>query len=125
MNYYQILEKMENLGITKELFSGDADTIANFYCDDENKNDYKYEEFKEDSVYIEGIGEIQVVNRSGGYSDIPEYGSGVDWEIVRYFSDHKIYIRLSGYYSSYDGLQIDNYDEVKPVSKVIIVYEAI
>ena len=63
MNYYQILEKMENLGITKELFSGDADTIANFYCDDENKNDYKYEEFKEDSVYIEGIGEIQVVNR--------------------------------------------------------------
>lgn len=56
---------------------------------------------------------------------------GGDYDIqknVIYFEYHDIYLSIEGYYSSYDGADFSNNSwvdikEVKPVDKVITVYE--
>lgn len=54
-------------------------------------------------------------------------GQGETWYIVYYFPKHDVYIRIDGYYQSYNGTEF--YDgwgcckEVKPVKKTITVYE--
>jgi len=55
-------------------------------------------------------------------------GQGEEWWIVYKVSEpYDIYIKLEGFYSSYNGVSfeswIDNLFEVKPVEKTIIVYE--
>jgi len=72
-------------------------------------------------VYVEGVGACEEVAQKGGEDE------GSEWYSVKYFPDHDIYIRVDGYYSSYNGT--DFYDgwanckEVRPKEKVIIVYE--
>ena len=43
-------------------------------------------------------------------------GEGEYWYVVRYFSEHDIYIKLEGFYTSYDGVDFngDDYVEVFP-----------
>jgi len=55
-------------------------------------------------------------------------GEGDYWESVKYFPDDNVYIKVKGYYSSYEGIEFDGkYEdccsEVKPVEKTITVYE--
>ena len=67
-----------------------------------------------------GLGEIREVHQEGG----EEQGS--HWESVKYFKDHDVYIKITGYYTSYHGTDFDGWEdciEVTPQSKVIIVYE--
>lgn len=68
-----------------------------------------------------GLGEMNVVASYGGE------GKGEDWWKVFHFVDHDVYIRIDGYYQSYDGVNFyDGWDcckEVKPVEKTITVYE--
>lgn len=66
------------------------------------------------------VGEWEEVEQHGGE------GKGDDWWSVKYFKDHDLYIKVSGFYASYDGTTFDGWDsckEVKPVQKTITVYK--
>lgn len=68
-----------------------------------------------------GLGEIEEIEQAGGE------GEGEHWHSVKYFKDYDVYIRVDGYYTSYNGT--DFYEEwnscsnVRPVQKTITVYE--
>lgn len=97
MNYQEILEVLKS----KEL------TVENF----------AYEDY--DSKEL-GLGEIEEIHQQGGE------GEGSHWESVKYFKDHNIYIKVTGFYSSYNGTDFDGWSdcsEVKPIEKTITVYE--
>ena len=51
-------------------------------------------------------------------------GEGESWYTVKHFVDHDIFIKLNGFYTSYDGTDFDGYDykEVLPHQEVITVY---
>jgi len=80
---------------------------------------FAYHDFDQDKI---GLGEIKEVTQKGGE------GEGNEWYSVKYFTDHDIYIRVDGYYSSYNGTDFDNgwdcCEEVKPQQKTITVYES-
>ncbi len=64
----------------------------------------------------------------GIVSQIEQYGGegkGEDWWVVYYFEDHDVYIKVDGYYQSYNGTEFVGWDclsEVRPVEKTIIQY---
>lgn len=66
-----------------------------------------------------GIGEWEEVEQVGGE------GEGDTWYSVKYFKDHDVYIKTTGFYSSYEGTEFyDGYgEEVRPKEKTITVYE--
>ena len=70
------------------------------------------------------LGEIEEVSQYGGM------GKGEMWYSVKYFKDHDIYIKVDGFYSSYECESyalFEDWDEcvfeVRPESKTITVYE--
>lgn len=73
--------------------------------------------------YLESIsiGNWTEVKQRGGE------GEGNVWYSVKYFPSLDMYIRVDGYYQSYDGTHFDDgWDsctEVKPIEKTITVYE--
>lgn len=98
MTYQEIIEKAkEQLG-------------------EDGVNQFAYEDFDK-----ELFGTIKKVDRNGGE------GKGEDWWVVFYFVDHDVYIKVSGWYQSYDGTSFeDGWDccsEVRPKEKTITVYE--
>lgn len=73
------------------------------------------------SIELLLVGPAVEVSQKGGYEE------GTHWESVLYFSAHDIYIKFTGYYSSYEGIEFDDMfqaaKEVKPHDKTITVYE--
>lgn len=69
----------------------------------------------------EPIGPFKLVDRGGGLDQ------GSNWYRVYYFENHDVYIKISGYYQSYNGTEFGNWDEavseVRPKTKIITVYE--
>lgn len=64
------------------------------------------------------------------WKEVEQYGGedqGSTWYSVKYFPDHDVYIRVDGYYSSYNGTDFNGWDgdckEVRPKQKTITVYE--
>lgn len=78
-------------------------------------SDFAYGEF--DSP--DGVGDWEEVDQVGGE------GEGDHWHSVKYFKDHNVYIKTTGYYSSYSGADFyDGYGkEVSPKEETIIVYK--
>ncbi len=80
--------------------------------------DFAFEDFDWEEL---GLGEIKEVEQRGGE------GQGDEWYIVYYFPDHDIYLKVDGYYQSYNGTEFyDGWDdcyEVKPQEKTITVFE--
>lgn len=66
-----------------------------------------------------GLGKVEEVEQYGGE------GKGDTWYSVKHFVDHDVYIRIDGWYASYNGAEFDEGygKEVKPQEKVITVYE--
>lgn len=91
MNFQEITAKLAELGITPEIM-GSQD------------QDY------EDSKIVEALGKIEEVEYFGGE------GMGDSVYIVNHFVDHDIYIRVDGYYSSYEGSDWDS-SEFREVKK--------
>lgn len=55
-------------------------------------------------------------------------GEGSNWFSVKHFIDHDVYIKVSGFYTSYNGCDFDGWEdcsEVFPQQKTITVYEKI
>ena len=97
MNYQEILEKLrENIDSVSDFAFGDYDSKKL------------------------GLGEIKEVEQFGGE------GQGDTWYSVKYFKDHDVYLKVSGYYQSYDGTDFSGWGcvkEVTPTQKTITVYE--
>lgn len=97
MTYKEIIEQLKELNIKVEDFA---------YNDMENP--------------LKGIGTWDEVEQKGGE------GQGEEWYSVKYFPAHNVYIRVDGFYTSYDGTDFDNgwddVSEVKPIEKTIIDY---
>ncbi len=90
--------------IKKKLFTEGELTLSEF-----GYMDYSSEEL--------GLGPVEEVAQRGGE------GEGEDWYSVQYFKEHDVYIRIDGYYNSYNGTDFDNdVYEVFPSEKTITVY---
>lgn len=80
--------------------------------------EFAYEDYDEEDL---SLGEIKEVDSYGGE------GKGEEWYVVMHFVDHDVYIRVDGYYSSYEGVDFydgwSNCSEVRPQQKTITVYE--
>lgn len=65
-----------------------------------------------------GLGEIKEVQQKGGTDE------GSNWYTIKYFVDHNVYIKTTGWYQSHDGTYFENGigSEVKPEAKTITVY---
>lgn len=77
----------------------------------------EFEELEGDRDDLWGV--VKMVKQEGGE------GEGESYQIVNHFVTHDVYIRLRGFYSSYDGVDFDGYDyeQVEPVQKTITVYK--
>lgn len=64
-----------------------------------------------------GLGEFEVLDSYGGE------GKGDDYWLVFYLKQHNIYIKLDGYYQSYDGGYYTSMYEVKPKQVMMTIYE--
>jgi hypothetical protein len=66
-----------------------------------------------------GLGTIAEVHSEGNKEGGGEYS-----EIVYHFVDYDVYLRITGFYTSYNGTDWnDNWTEVFPQEKTITVYE--
>ena len=82
-----------------------------------SNSDFGYSHFVTDD---EILGDWKEVEQEGGE------GQGEEWYSVKHFKKYDVYIRIDGYYASYDGTTFDDdYYEVKPKEKKIVVYEAV
>ena len=70
------------------------------------------------SEYSSKFGNVKTVDKYGGE------GMGEKYYHVYHFVDHDVYIRINGYYQSYNGacFEIAPY-EVKPIERTVIFYE--
>jgi hypothetical protein len=106
MNYQKILE------VLKEKFRNVSDFAYNY-------PHHLSESDKE--ALSQTVGEFTEVSQYGGE------GQGDTWYSVKYFPKHDIYIKVDGWYTSYDGTDFDGWDdacsEVRPIEKTITVYE--
>ena len=83
-------------------------------------SEFAYEDYdKEELEKI--LGEFDEINQYGGE------GKGDEWYSVKYFKDHDVYIRVDGWYSSYNGVDFDaGWDcckEVRPIERMVTFYE--
>lgn len=82
-------------------------------------SDFAYEDVTQDNR--EKIGKWNEVEQHGGE------GEGEDWYSVKYFPEHDIYIKVSGFYQSYSGTDFGDFDdackEVKPIERKVTFYE--
>ncbi len=78
-------------------------------------SDFAYGDF----ISPKEVGEFEEVKQHGGEDQ------GSDWYSIKFFKDHNIYIKTTGYYTSYNGTDFeDGYGvEVKPEKKTITIYE--
>jgi hypothetical protein len=84
----------------------------------EGVSEFAYEEEWTDDENT-GIGDFVEVEHYGGE------GQGSTWYSIKHFKSHDIYIRVDGYYSSYNGTDFEEGwgEEVKPVTKTVTVFE--
>jgi len=78
-------------------------------------SDFGNDDFSSENL---GLGIIKEVDSYGGEDQ------GSDWYTVKHFVDHDVYIRLEGYYSSYEGTDFsgNDYEEVFPTEVKRIEY---
>ena len=76
---------------------------------------FAYEDYNSNEL---GLGNVTEID--GGMS------KGDTWYSVKHFTDHDVYIRIDGWYQSYNGAEFDNPPyEVKPQLKIITTYVSV
>ena len=78
-----------------------------------------YDELNRQILDFLGLGKIEEVKQQGGMDE------GSNWCTIKYFVDHDVYIKTTGWYQSHSGTYFENGigSEVKPESKVITVFK--
>lgn len=81
-------------------------------------SEFANQDYKDEDL---GLGKIVEIEQHGG----EEQGS--HWYSIQHFVEHDVYIKVTGYYSSYEGTDFsDGWDcceNVKPQQKTVTVYE--
>ena len=101
----------------KELFEDNDDLSYLCNADPDNCNDFPI-----------SVGKFEVVATRNYETSEDEYGddlgdsSILTWTVY-HFKDHDVFIKFQGWYSSYNGIEFESMQEVKPVTKTITVYE--
>ncbi len=106
MNQLNNMEKLTFEQIIIELKQQKIEVKEFAYCDIENP--------------LPNIGSWKEVDQYGGE------GQGDTWYSVKYFEEQDMYIRVDGFYSSYNGTDFRGWAEVTqvtPKEKTITVYE--
>lgn len=102
LTYNQILEQLKNSGMSVDEFAYEDTPI---------------QEWLEQNA----IPTWEQIDQVGGEDE------GSHWHSVKYFKDHDVYIKVTGWYSSYNGTDFESWDdacsEVRPQQKTIAVYE--
>lgn len=84
----------------------------------EGVQQFAYEDYDSEGL---GLGIVKEVHSQGGCD------RGSDWRRVFLFINHDVYIEVSGYYSSYDGVDFDEgwgcCKQVTPKEITVTVYE--
>lgn len=66
------------------------------------------------------FGKVENVDDYGGE------GQGETFYVVYHFIDHDVYIKIDGWYQSYNGAEFETAPfEVRPVEKMVIFYEKV
>ena len=115
MNYQEILEEVKKQCIDVKEFAHERLNGEKVYPEAK----YGTEEYK---IYKNSV--LGIVKRVAQYGG---EGKGEDWWVIYHFIDHNVYIKVNGYYQSYNGTEFyDGWDccsEVKPIQKTITVFE--
>ena len=85
-----------------------------------NLTKLKYEVDSSFHGLLDRLGEFEIVQTDDSDRD------GYDTEDifrVLHFTDHDVYAKVKGYWSSYGGNKFESMKEVKPTQKTITVYE--
>jgi hypothetical protein len=85
------------------------------------ENNYNGTYFEDvNRVKIDELGKVITIDEYGGE------GQGDTWYKVYFFKDHNVYLKLDGFYNSYEGVMFDGWSslfEVAPVERTITVYQ--
>jgi len=71
-------------------------------------------------VLLDRLGEFKIVDEND--MDCDGYNTEQIFRVY-HFIDHDVYMKVRGYRSSYSGDKFESMKEVKPVTKIITVYE--
>ncbi len=86
-----------------------------------NKQNDLYREVKSEfHDQVSKLGNFQVVSEDD--TDREGYNEEKIWKVY-YFSDHDVYVKVFGWWSSHSGCRFERMKEVKKVTKTIEVYE--
>lgn len=149
MNYQEIIEKLKEIypngveGFAYEEQPYDFENypeareaqivrneFRNLHCKNSIWEENKIEEYKNlpDEYII--IKKLSREKAGLDWEEVEQYGGegqGDTWYSVKYFSKHDIYIKVDGYYQSYNGTEFYNgwnsCSQVFPKQKTITVYE--
>ncbi len=106
MDYQEIITKIKESDIAVEEFAHE---------------DFSFPFSEKEFLEKNGIPNWKEIEQYGGE------GQGDTWYSVKHFPEHNVYIKVEGYYQSYNGTEFhkgwDSCSEVKPVTKTITVYE--
>lgn len=124
MNYEQIMELVKEIcgGVSNFAHEGlDYNIPEEFEPLPEKYNWNQYQQRNRNYQKTQPLGECVEVQQHGGE------GEGERWYVVYHFVEHDVYVRVDGWYQSYEGTDFyDGWDcckEVRPKEKVITVYE--
>lgn len=105
MNYQEINQKLDETGIKNSF-----DLVNAFYYGDSD--------IDEDTLRAI-FGEVEIVDSEGDREGGGDYAMK-----VFLFKDHNVFIKTTGFYSSYNGTEWDeNWSNVSPKEKTITIYE--
>ena len=155
LTYSQILEQLKNSGMSVNDFAyeeipnylvngelsekaKEAQQVKDQWVKDNPNPSYGDDQYKEwynkyvsiPSNYNIAQQEWLEQNNLPSWEEADQEGGedqGSHWHSVKYFKDHDVYIKVTGWYSSYNGTDFNNWDdacsEVRPQQKTITVYE--
>lgn len=150
--FEEIIEKLKASKTTVDIFAhqqapypdvfSDTALEAQRLKDEWIKNNprplYRSEEFKKwekeyselPSKYDVAFKEWKKDNNLPDWIEIDRYGGedmGSTWYSIKYFPELDLYIKVSGWYQSYNGVEFEDWEqackEVRPTEKTITVYE--
>lgn len=115
MTYTEIKEKLNSLGLTGKQMAWYAD--EGDFNDDED-NDYDVESGMTEDKFFEIFGDVVLVESAPCYD-------GHETHHVFWFEEHDIYVKYTGYYSSYNGSEWNNSpSHVYKKEKTIVYYDS-
>jgi hypothetical protein len=119
----EILDKLKKSGLPLSVFAHDDPDYGDgeWIYDPETGEEREMTSEEAEELYNKAKEEL------GGWDEVAQKGGegqGDEWYSVKFFPKYDIYIKTDGWYSSYHGVDFEEWGkEVTPKEKVITVYE--